>query len=144
MGNENDFGRNLKNGDRALVTGWGRTTSRRSSFAQNNLLKKNANIEILQYLYVPIANNLCNGEGINKLKIDPQRQICAGGEKGKDSCNGDSGGPLVIQNESEGFLAPHFQIGIVSFGTSTCGRGVPGIYTRVSQYIPWIESKMEP
>ena len=59
---------------------------------------------------------------------------------GKDSCNGDSGGPLVFHEKSENpfVSAPYFQIGIVSFGTSTCGRGVPGVYTRVPEYLSWL------
>jgi secreted trypsin-like serine protease len=36
-----------------------------------------------------------------------------------------------------------FQIGLVSFGTNLCGRGIPGVYTKVAAYLPWIESKME-
>ena len=31
------------------------------------------------------------------------------------------------------------QVGVVSFGPRGCGtRGVPAIYTRVENYIPWI------
>ena len=45
---------------------------------------------------------------------------------GKDSCNGDSGGPLIT---NEAFGTPWFQVGIVSFGTTECGIGVPGIYS---------------
>jgi len=34
--------------------------------------------------------------------------------------------------------------GIVSFGPKRCGKeGVPGVYTRVTKYIPWILSTME-
>ena len=36
-----------------------------------------------------------------------------------------------------------YQIGLVSFGTNLCGRGIPGVYTKVAAYLPWIESKME-
>ena len=28
--------------------------------------------------------------------------------------------------------------GVVSFGPSTCGNIVPGVYTRVDRYIAWI------
>ena len=56
----------------------------------------------------------------------------------KDSCSGDAGGPLFA-TESE----VSYQIGLVSFGTNLCGRGIPGVYTRVAAYLPWIESKME-
>ena len=49
---------------------------------------------------------------------------------GKDSCNGDSGGPLFMWNGEE---TPRYQVGLVSFGTSKCARGKPGVYTRVVQ-----------
>ena len=56
----------------------------------------------------------------------------------KDSCSGDSGGPLFA---TESIIS--YQIGLVSYGTNICGRGIPGVYTKVAAYLPWIESKME-
>ena len=56
----------------------------------------------------------------------------------KDSCSGDSGGPLFATESKVSY-----QIGLVSFGTNLCGRGIPGVYTKVAAYLPWIESKME-
>ncbi|XP_039764499.1 phenoloxidase-activating enzyme-like isoform X1 [Pararge aegeria] len=67
-------------------------------------------------------------------------QICAGGQKGKDSCKGDSGGPLMSDN---GRL--YDIVGIVSFGPTPCGmENVPGVYTKVYEYLPWIRSKIKP
>lgn len=52
------------------------------------------------------------------------------GDYGKDTCFGDSGSPLLFEG---------IQYGITSFGfTYTCGTGVPGGYTDVSNYSNWI------
>lgn len=53
--------------------------------------------------------------------------LCAAAPK-RDSCRGDSGGPLFRLLNGKTFV----QIGIVSFGPSTCEGGDPGFYTRVS------------
>lgn len=63
-------------------------------------------------------------------------QFCAGSyNDSKDACAGDSGGPLQIYNATGGLYCV---IGVTSFG-KTCGQaGVPGVYTKVSFYVPWI------
>ncbi|XP_038218229.1 phenoloxidase-activating enzyme-like isoform X1 [Zerene cesonia] len=67
-------------------------------------------------------------------------QLCAGGEKGKDSCKGDSGGPLMNEN---GRLWE--AVGVVSFGPTPCGmEHIPGVYTKVYDYLPWIRSQIKP
>ncbi|XP_028135555.2 phenoloxidase-activating factor 1-like [Diabrotica virgifera virgifera] len=64
-------------------------------------------------------------------------QICAGGEEGKDSCQGDSGGPLMKRSNKE--ILQWYQEGIISFGSTICGRkDLPGVYTKVSNFLPWI------
>ncbi|XP_049300993.1 serine protease snake-like [Anopheles funestus] len=68
--------------------------------------------------------------------------VCAGFlAGGHDTCTGDSGGPLQISTNDEACVAQ--VIGITSFGIG-CGSATPGIYTRVSEYIDWIESTVWP
>ncbi|KAH8300071.1 hypothetical protein KR044_009497 [Drosophila immigrans] len=67
-------------------------------------------------------------------------QLCAG-DRGKDSCNGDSGGPISYVEYFNG-QQRFVQFGIVSFGSSSCGDGNPGVYTKVGSYIRWIAYKI--
>lgn len=68
-----------------------------------------------------------------------KRQICAGGERNKDSCSGDSGGPLMVQAISNRTGVTWYMTGVVSVGPTPCAaNGIPGIYTKVYDYMDWI------
>merc|ERR1711942_469775 len=55
------------------------------------------------------------------------------GQPGRwSACMGDSGGPLACGGTV---------VGVVSFGPGECD-GKPGVFTEVSQFIDWIQSKM--
>lgn len=70
-------------------------------------------------------------------------QICAGDTTGeRDTCQGDSGGPLQISTWAESQRI-YYVIGITSFGRG-CATRQPGVYTRVSYYLDWIESVVWP
>lgn len=67
--------------------------------------------------------------------------LCAGVEKGGlDACQGDSGGPLLVKNAD---LNTFHLAGVVSWGEGCAREGYPGIYTRVSQYVQWIEENTQ-
>ena len=53
-------------------------------------------------------------------------------------CSGDSGGPLIIPKSDTDDTA--VLIGIVSFGYRCGLSDAPGVYTRVTEYISWIQS----
>ncbi|GBP11667.1 Tryptase [Eumeta japonica] len=50
---------------------------------------------------------------------------------------GDSGGPLMVSAGGR-----WTQIGVVSFGNKCGEPGYPGVYTRVSHYLPWLRQQL--
>uniref|UniRef100_A0AAV2KSB6 trypsin n=1 Tax=Knipowitschia caucasica TaxID=637954 RepID=A0AAV2KSB6_KNICA len=61
--------------------------------------------------------------------------ICAGLNGCADACQGDSGGPLACAKDDVSFL-----YGIISWGEG-CGRtNKPGVYTKVLNYMDWINT----
>ncbi|ELV09739.1 Complement C1s subcomponent [Tupaia chinensis] len=65
--------------------------------------------------------------------------ICAGGEKGVDSCQGDAGGAFAVQDPNEED-PKYYAAGLMSFGFQC---GTYGIYTRVQNYVDWIRKTMQ-
>jgi len=55
---------------------------------------------------------------------------------------GDSGGPLQIPHNR--YTCMYKQIGVTSFGKRCAELDSPGVYTRVSKYLPWIEQIVWP
>lgn len=123
--------------NRTTATGWGRVFF--DDDPSDILLKVGLQI---------INQNTCNSfyeseRNTKKLSkgIQPS-MMCAGDlAGGKDTCQGDSGGPIQIQDPNNRCI--HYVIGITSFG-KVCGAPNPGVYTRVSHYVPWIESEVWP
>jgi trypsin len=90
----------------------------------------------LQAVDVPIVNHKSCIKTYTKIGKVASQTLCAGylGVGGKDTCQGDSGGPLVQNNTL---------IGIVSWGFGCAESKYPGIYTKISAYINWIQSTIK-
>ncbi|KAG5335356.1 SNAK protease, partial [Acromyrmex heyeri] len=119
------------------VSGWGVT---KYSGEVSDRLQK-AQLDVIDNLLCTIRHNSSTEEV--PYGITPS-MICAGDRSGnwtRDTCQGDSGGPLqIVSNNKCVFLL----IGITSFGKACAMIDIPGVYTRVSYYLSWIEGIVWP
>lgn len=115
----------------AIATGWGKTDYVATEIS-DKLLKVSLDIYNTDHCVKTYKKekNLPNGILDNML--------CAGDlAGGKDTCQGDSGGPLIVTKK--GNHCKFFLIGITSFGKSCGQENTLAVYTKVSEFIPWIE-----
>ncbi|XP_062912830.1 tissue-type plasminogen activator isoform X2 [Mobula hypostoma] len=82
--------------------------------------------------------NKCTPDQLDNRNVT-ENMICAGNTQGTndDACKGDSGGPLVCEAKGQMSLQ-----GIISWGISCGKKGVPGVYTKVVNYLEWIRDHM--
>ncbi|XP_017768686.1 PREDICTED: serine protease persephone-like [Nicrophorus vespilloides] len=73
---------------------------------------------------------------------DLKTQICASGFLKFSPCQRDTGGPMQVHNWA--YTEGRLLIGVTSIEKLCNGKNAPGLYTRISYYIPWIESVVWP
>ncbi|NWQ73985.1 HGFA factor, partial [Columbina picui] len=95
---------------------------------------------VLQETLIPIIpEEKCRSPEIYGTEIT-ENMFCAGYFDSKsDACQGDSGGPLACEKNEISYL-----YGVISWGDG-CGRvNKPGVYTRITNYVNWINEKIAP
>ncbi|KAF2983104.1 hypothetical protein EK904_011154 [Melospiza melodia maxima] len=109
------------------ISGWGHKHENISGYS-----------DVLQETLVPlISEEKCRSPEIYGTELT-ENMFCAGYFDSKsDACQGDSGGPLACEENDISYL-----YGIISWGDG-CGRvNKPGVYTRVTNYVQWINEKI--
>ncbi|XP_055917330.1 phenoloxidase-activating factor 2-like [Eupeodes corollae] len=120
---------------KCFATGWGKDQFENGKY--QNILKK---IELPIVPSYVCQDNLRKTRLGNYFKLNPSF-ICAGGERGKDTCEGDGGSPLVcpIETAENRF----YQSGIVAWGIECGKENVPGVYVNVALFREWIDEELE-
>uniref|UniRef100_A0A1I8PQE4 Peptidase S1 domain-containing protein n=1 Tax=Stomoxys calcitrans TaxID=35570 RepID=A0A1I8PQE4_STOCA len=111
----------IRDGSYATVLGWGYTSDWGPPSDELRMAK------------VPIVRqSTCNRQMGGLIT---KRMLCAGFKNGGvDACQMDSGGPLVYKEKL---------IGIVSWGVGCAQRSRPGVYARVGELLPWLNSTLQ-
>ncbi|GAA6091448.1 vitamin K-dependent protein C-like [Tachysurus ichikawai] len=110
------------NGTMTVVTGWGKKNEGTQLYSTD-----------LKHINVPLMDQSeCAPHMVNNLT----NVLCASSIGSiENACQGDSGGPMMTLYRNTWFL-----IGLVSWGEG-CGRTDKlGFYTKVSNYLEWIDS----
>jgi len=118
----------IKDDHKCIISGWGKT-------------EPHGKIEsgCLRAAHIPILNQkVCNKMYSFFSQPLLPHMVCAGYKQGGvDACKGDSGGPLACRMEDGRYKL----IGIVSWGHG-CGKAnSPGVFTRVTTFLDWINEK---
>jgi len=110
---------------RAFVIGWG------------TIYFGGPTSSVLQEVNVRVWDNKQCATNYGRLNRKITDTMMCAGERGRDACQGDSGGPLNCLN----FQTGKWELcGVVSWGARCAEPDFPGVYTRVTDYLDWIDS----
>lgn len=133
-------------------SGWGKTVS----YNNYTIIKKTESgstseighyeVSIMKNVELPIISREKCMEALRTTRLGPKFElhksfICAGGEKGKDTCKGDGGSPLMCPSKDD---PNHLvQAGIVAWGIQCGIDGIPAAYVNVAGFRNWIDKEIK-
>lgn len=120
-----DGSENLYNGQTLTVMGWGKT----SSFGPVSETLLEVDVDFF-------PSQRCNRRYNFRGAFITRNMMCAA-RTGKDACQGDSGGPLIKKGDTS---SDDVQVGIVSWGIGCARAFLPGVYSRVSEALDFIDT----
>ncbi|CAH0718142.1 unnamed protein product, partial [Brenthis ino] len=122
-------------GENGTITSWGHTEGDFQSIQLQAAVVDFINTSQCDLVLHPYHNRNWNGL--------QSHQLCAGLlDGGVDTCQGDSGGPLQVKIPLTEGDNIYWVLGITSFGVGCGGTNQPGVYSRVSSFIDWIEEQV--
>ncbi|KAH6946641.1 hypothetical protein HPB50_014286 [Hyalomma asiaticum] len=121
-----DFNSRDLNGSYAFLTGWATVKSNGNT---RHVLKQ-AQIKMW---YEDSCNKVFRLEAST-----PSVHLCAGDNRHQATCPGISGGVLVLPENGRYFL-----IGVVSTGIRCATGDYPSLYTRVTEFMPWLSERLQ-
>ncbi|CAF4828502.1 unnamed protein product [Pieris macdunnoughi] len=122
-------------GTRSILTGWGLTEHGKPSTVLQ--------VAAVDVLNTKKCNSLLHSSWNRNWHGFAKHQLCAGNLTGNvDTCQGDSGGPIQVKIESGSNSSINMVVGVTSFGINCGQKHRPGIYTKVSKFIKWIENNV--
>ena len=121
-------------GDYCVATGWGKDKFGAEGNFQN----------VLKLIELPVVDNYQCQNQLRQTRLGSKfilddSLMCAGGEKGKDTCQGDGGSPLACRSKTD--PNRYEVVGLVAFGIGCGENGIPGVYANINrpETLEWIE-----
>jgi hypothetical protein len=123
----------------STITGWGTTSSGGSLSSTLQMVEAPLVENIVACGSANDSNGNSGDYGCSQLD---ETMICAGDlvDGGEDACQGDSGGPLAVRNADD---TKWLLIGATSWGYGCADVNYPGVWSKVSYVLDWIDNNAE-
>lgn len=124
----------IPSGTRCYASGWGTNVDDKTKY---QMILKKVDLPIIER--DPCQTQLRTTR-LGKHFILDKSFVCAGGEKGKDTCKGDGGSPLACPIPGQKNRYYHF--GMVAWGIGCGENNIPGVYVNVPIFRHWIDEQL--